>query len=75
MVQSMGLPSPIPSSIIQLNIRGLYPKSNQSKLKYLNDLANDKNSFIISATETHLDNDIEDFEINIKGWNLYISDR
>ena len=69
------LPKLSASSIIQLNIRGLYPKSNQSKTKYLSDLADSKNSFLIAVTETHLDKDIEDFEINIKGWNLFRSDR
>ena len=47
-------------SIIKLNIRGLYPRTNQSKVKYLNDIAELYNCFIIAATETHLIEEIED---------------
>ena len=61
---------PNKQSIIQMNIRGLYPKSNQSKVRYLKDLATYHNSFAIALTETHLDEDIDVSEIYMNEWSL-----
>ena len=60
---------------IYANIRGLYPKSDQSKLPYLSDLARESNSPFICLTETHLTPDVLDAEISIEGYNLFRSDR
>ena len=61
--------------VIYSNIRGLFPKSNQSKVPYLCDLAKTKNSPLICLTETHLTHEILDAEISINGYNLFRSDR
>ena len=60
---------------IYLNIRGLYPKSNRTKLCYLRDLVKMKNSSMIVITESWPSVDIEDAELNVPGWILYRSDR
>ena len=60
---------------IYANIRGLCPKSDKSKLPYLADLAIESNSPFICLTETHLNPDILDAEITMKGYNLFRSDR
>ena len=60
---------------IYANIRGLYPKSNQTKVPYLEDLANVSNAPFICLTETHLHPEILDAEIQIKNYTLFRSDR
>ena len=60
---------------IYANIRGLYPKSDKSKVPHLADLARESNSPFICLTETHLSPDILDAEITIDGYNLFRSDR
>ena len=60
---------------IYANIRGLYPKSDQSKIPYLADLARESNSPFICLTETHLSPEILEAKILIKGYNLFRSDR
>ena len=58
-----------------MNIQGLNPKSNQSKIPYLQDLANDSNAPFICITESHLHEDILDAELQIKNYTLFRSDR
>ena len=60
---------------IYMNIRGLYPKSDQSKIPYLSDLAMQTNAPFICLTETHLTPNILDAEISISGYYLFRSDR
>ena len=60
---------------IYANIRGLNPKSDQTKIPYLADLAKESNSPFICLTETHLNPEILDAEIQIDGYNLFRSDR
>ena len=60
---------------IYANIRGLYPKSNQTKVPYLEDLAIVSNAPFICLTETHLNPEILDAEIQIKNYTLFRSDR
>ena len=58
-----------------MNIRGLYPKSDQSKIPYLADLASKTNAPFICLTETHLTPSILDAEVSITGYDLFRSDR
>ena len=58
-----------------MNIRGLYPKCDQSKIPYLSDLASKTNAPFICLTETHLNPTILDAEISINGYDLFRSDR
>ena len=60
---------------IYLNIRGLYPKSNRTKLCYLRDLATMKMTSMIVISESWLTPDIQDSELTIPGWTLYRTDR
>ena len=60
---------------IYANIRGLYPKSNQSKIPYLENLASISNAPFICITESHLNPNILDAEIQIKNYSLFRSDR
>ena len=58
-----------------MNIRGLCPKSNRTKVSYLSDLATESNAPFIALQETHLFQDILDAEVQISGQTLYRSDR
>ena len=60
---------------IYLNIRGLYPLRNRTKVCYLRDLAAESNCSMIVVTETHLTPSILDAEVSIPGYILYRSDR
>ena len=52
---------------LYLNIRGLYPKSNRTKLCYLKDLANMIMTSMIVITESWLTQDIHDSKLTIPG--------
>ena len=58
-----------------MNIRGLCPKSNRTKIAYLSDLACESNAPFIALQETHLSCEILSAEIQIPGYTLYRSDR
>ena len=60
---------------IYVNIRGLYPKCDQSKVPYLSDLAKVTNAPFICVTETHLNPNILDAEVAVDGYELFRSDR
>ena len=60
--------------VLYLNINGLYPSSNTSKIPYLESLT-DSSTLAISITETHLNNLIKDSEIHIRNFILYRVDR
>ena len=60
---------------IYINIRGLYPKCNQSKIPYLSDLTSKTNAPFICLTETHLTPSVLDAEVSISGYDLFRSDR
>lgn len=58
-----------------LNVQGLHPRSNQNKLKFIEDtLINENISFFI-LTETHLNDNFLDAEIRIKDYTIFRSDR
>ena len=60
---------------LYLNIRGVYPKSNRTKIDYIRDLASQSESAFIVMTETHLSPDILDAEVAIQGYTSYRADR
>ena len=60
--------------ILYLNINGLYPSSNTSKISFLESLT-DNSTLAISITEIHLNNFIKDSEIHINNFILYRVDR
>ena len=51
------------------------PGIRYHKIEYVRDLAISENSFIISLTESHLNDKIQDHEVHIEGWNSLRSDR
>lgn len=57
------------------NIRGLYPNSNQSKVPFLNELSKESNPLFFCITETHLNADILEAEINIQDYTVARTDR
>ena len=58
-----------------MNIRGLYPRSNKTKVSYISDLAAESCTPFIAVTESHLTPDILSAEVAISGYTLYRSDR
>ena len=64
-----------PLSVIAGNIRGLNPGQSYSKIEYLSDLSKTNNSVIVTLTESHLSDKIDDSEVKIEGWSLIRSDR
>ena len=60
---------------LYLNIRGVYPKTNRTKISYIRDLASLAESAFIVMTETHLSSDILDAEVAIQGYTSYRDDR
>ena len=58
-----------------MNIQGLFPLSNRTKVAHLIDLAAESNTPFISLTETHLTAEILSAEIQIPGYTMYRSDR
>ena len=62
-------------SIMFGNIAGLYPKSNQVKVKYLGEKAKENKSIIIALTESHLKSQILDAEVQIPGYQSCRKDR
>ena len=57
------------------NIRGLYPKSNQYKVRAIEDMANMDGVSIIALSESHLSSEILDGEIEIEGFISHRCDR
>ena len=56
--------------IIFGNIRGLFPSNNQEKIKIIEDMSIYHNAYIISLTESHLKERIENNEININNFQV-----
>ena len=57
------------------NIMGLFPKTNQSKIKAIGDITNLNNINILAFSETHLNSDIFDSEIEIDEFISHRCDR
>ena len=58
-----------------MNIRGLFPKGDNSKVPYLSDLALTTNAPFICLTETHLTSAVLDAEVAVRGYDIFRSDR
>jgi len=63
------------SSIVTLNINGLYSNKYKDKLKFLQDLSVGENTKIIALSETHLKSSITDAEIKIDKFVPFRTDR
>ena len=67
---------PLPlNNIIYCNIRGLYPKSDQTKVPMLKELAHHENAIFLALTETHLHKDHLDAEINMENYTAIRANR
>ena len=58
-----------------MNIRGLYPRNNKTKVAYLSDLAQESKAPFIALTESHLSAEVLCAEVAIPNYTLYRSDR
>jgi exonuclease III len=63
------------SNIVLWNVRGLNPKSNQTKVPFLSELAQESNPLFICLTETHLADEILPAEICISNYTMHRTDR
>ena len=63
------------TSAIFGNTRRLFPKTNQSKVSYYDNLAKEKGSPFICLTESHLTPQVLDAEIQMSGMTIYRTDR
>lgn len=63
------------NTYIIANINGLYTKSKPYKIPMIRDIAIDKSASIISLTESHLNPDVRDAEIEIEGYQAFRTER
>ena len=63
------------SSILSVNVRGLYCMKEKTKVKQLEFLAIQYNAIAILITESWLTDDILNAEISVKGYTLYRMNR
>ena len=63
------------NGLLMGNIRGLFPRSNQTKVKALEDMATLNGIGIIALSESHLSSDIYDSEIMISDFECHRCDR
>jgi hypothetical protein len=57
-----------------MNIHGLKPKTKDSKVPFINDIAVEKKQMFIALTETWLQEE-KDAEVGIQGYTLFRADR
>ena len=57
------------------NIEGLYSRSRGYKLGMLQEMMEDSNTLLAALTETHLNSDVLDAEVNMRGYEIYRADR
>ena len=58
-----------------MNIRGIIPLTNTTKIQQISDIVSLKNTKIIGLTETHTNNNIKDAELQIQDFNFIRCDR
>lgn len=58
-----------------LNIQGLVPQTKPSKVPYVGGFLNEKNQLFVALTETWLNDDYLEAELDIDGYQIYRSDR
>ena len=64
-----------PTNIFCMNVRGLIPSNNPTKISYLYDVAKLNNVAWICLTETHLKKNIDDSELINDDWSIVRADR
>ena len=64
-----------PTEAIHANIRGLNPKSNQTKLPYIKDQTKLTQIPYMMFQETHLNEHVCEAEVSIENYSMYRSDR
>lgn len=57
------------------NIRGLYPQNNQCKVPMLEEMIEEDNIYFVALTETHLNKNHLDAEIQMHNFTLFRADR
>ena len=62
-------------SIISCNIQGLNTKKQKHKVQSISELSNNENTLTITLTETHLNENILDSEIQMKNYIGFRADR
>ena len=62
-------------NIVLGNIQGLYPKSNQTKVLFLKELAIIEDPMCIALTETHLHSEVKDADIEIENYSPFRVER
>ncbi|KAK3861456.1 hypothetical protein Pcinc_032580 [Petrolisthes cinctipes] len=62
-------------NIIMGNIQGLYPKTNQTKVLFLKELAVVEDPIFIALTETHLHSEVNNAEIHIENYSPFRVER
>ena len=62
-------------NLILYNVNGLYPKSNQAKVPFLNELSKEVKPPLMCCVETKLDAEVMDSEIKIENYNISRTDR
>ena len=63
------------SNMLLWNARGLYPKSNQMKVPFLSEFAEQTKPLFICVTESHLSDEILPAEIHIENYTMHRTDR
>ena len=58
-----------------MNVRGLFPKCDKTKVAQLSDLAATDNAPFVALQETHLTPDILSAEVQMAGYTMYRADR
>ena len=73
--QGLDTESPSRTNAIFGNTRGLFPRTNQTKVPYYADMVKENSSPFLCLTESHLHSGVLDAEIQIEGMSIYRSDR
>jgi hypothetical protein len=60
---------------MMVNIEGLFPRRKRHKIGVLEEIAETEGIIMLALTESHLREDIQDGEIEMKGFQHYRADR
>ena len=58
-----------------MNIRGLYPRTDRTKVAYLSHLTAEDNAAFVALQETHLTPDVLPAEVHMEGYTMFRCDR
>ena len=67
--------STVIDNLILYNINGLYPRCNQTKVPFMEELCEEQKPKLVCIIETHLTSEISDTELKIQNYNLFRADR